>query len=152
MSTPVKPTRPVVSEEEKRARTAEDEYMSDASTETSASEEGSEYSESDEEEDIIFNFSLSHSSSRRILKKGDCVNNFAIDVIAEAAKLGAEIRKKNDSIRVVGKKYTLKFTCEEEDGSDLIAEAFEEITGTNDASDEAALLAFFVSSADDDSK
>jgi len=149
MSAPMKPARQTTTEEEvKKTRRDEDEYMSDASTATSASEEESDYSESEDDE-ILFDFSLSLSNSRRILKKGDCVNAFAIDVISEAAKLGAEIKKKSDSIRIVGNKFTLKFSCSEEDGEELIGEAFDEISADSEASDEAKLLAFVLTYVDE---
>ncbi len=145
----MKPARQTTTEEEvKKTRRDEDEYMSDASTATSASEEESDYSESEDDE-ILFDFSLSLSNSRRILKKGDCVNAFAIDVISEAAKLGAEIKKKSDSIRIVGNKFTLKFSCSEEDGEELIGEAFDEISADSEASDEAKLLAFVLTYVDE---
>lgn len=152
MSAPAKPVRQPVSDSEitKKTRRDEDEYMSDASTATSASEAESDYSESeDEDEEILFDFSLSLSNNRRILKKGDCVNAFAIDVISEAAKLGAEIKKKSDSIRVVGSKFTLKFSCGDEDGEELIGEAFDEISADSEASDEAKLLAFVLTFVDE---
>ena len=150
MSAPMKPARQTTTEEEvKKTRRDEDEYMSDASTATSASEEESDYSESEGDDEILFDFSLSLSNSRRILKKGDCVNAFAIDVISEAAKLGAEIKKKADSIRIVGNKFTLKFSCSEEDGEELIGEAFDEISADSEASDEAKLLAFVLTYVDE---
>lgn len=154
MSMPVKETvRKPSTEETKRSKKEEDEYMSDASTETSESEAESDYSDSDEDEEVLFDFSLSLNKGRRILRKGDCVNHFAIDVLCEAAKLGCELHKKENSIRVRGATMTLKFACEGDDGRELIDEAFEDITGENEASDEAKLLAFmlaYVPPADDD--
>ena len=147
MSMPVKETtrKQQSSEEIKRTKKDEDEYMSEASTETSESEEESDYSDSDEDEDeILFDFSLSLNEGRRILRTGDCVNHFAVDVISEAAKLGCTLRRKQNSIRITGANLTLKFACDGEDGVDIIDEAFEDIASVTDASDEAKLLAFLL--------
>ena len=146
MSTPVKdtPRKPQPTEELKRAKKDEDEYMSDASTETSESEQESDYSESEDDEDVLFDFSLSLNEGRRILRTGDCVNHFAVDVISEAAKLGCTLRRKQNSIRITGANLTLKFACGGDDGVDIIDEAFEDIASVTDASDEAKLLAFLL--------
>ena len=156
MSTPVKdtPRKPQPTEELKRAKKDEDEYMSDASTETSESEQESDYSESDDDdEEVLFDFSLSLNEGRRILRTGDCVNHFAVDVISEAAKLGCTLRRKQNSIRITGANLTLKFACGGDDGVDIIDEAFEDIASVTDASDEAKLLAFLLAyKPDDDSK
>ncbi len=148
MSMPVKetPRKQQSSDEVKRTKKDEDEYMSEASTETSESEE-SDYSDSDEDDDddeILFDFSLSLNEGRRILRTGDCVNHFAVDVISEAAKLGCTLRRKQNSIRITGANLTLKFACDGEDGVDIIDEAFEDIASVTDASDEAKLLAFLL--------
>lgn len=148
MSMPVKeaPRKQQSSEEVKRTKKDEDEYMSEASTETSESEAESDYSESEEDDDeVLFDFSLSLNEGRRILRTGDCVNHFAVDVISEAAKLGCTIRRKQNSIRITGANLTLKFACEGEDGVDIIDEAFEDIASVTSASDEAKLLAFLLS-------
>tara|TARA_B100000767_G_scaffold190518_1_gene177816 strand:+ start:23445 stop:23927 length:483 start_codon:yes stop_codon:yes gene_type:complete len=146
MSTLVKdaPRKPQPTEELKRAKKDEDEYMSDASTETSDSEQESDYSESEDDEDVLFDFSLSINEGRRILRTGDCVNHFAVDVISEAAKLGCTLRRKQNSIRITGANLTLKFACGGDDGVDIIDEAFEDIASVTDASDEAKLLAFLL--------
>ena len=146
MSTPVKDTtrKPQPTEELKRAKKDEDEYMSDASTETSESEQESDYSESDDDDEVLFDFSLSLNEGRRILRTGDCVNHFAVDVISEAAKLGCTLRRKQNSIRITGANLTLKFACGGDDGVDIIDEAFEDIASVTDASDEAKLLAFLL--------
>ena len=156
MSAPVKDTtrKPQPTEELKRTKKDEDEYMSDASTETSESEQESDYSESDDDDDeVLFDFSLSLNEGRRILRTGDCVNHFAVDVISEAAKLGCTLRRKQNSIRITGANLTLKFACGGDDGVDIIDEAFEDIASVTDASDEAKLLAFLLAyKPDDDSK
>ena len=130
--------------DDKVMRQAEELEESMSETETSESEEESEYSESESEEEVLFEFAVSETNNRRILRKGDCVNYFAIDVIAEAAKLHLEIRKKSDSIRVVGPEITMKFSCAADEGAEYLAEAFDEITKNDDASDEAKLVAYFL--------
>jgi len=131
--------------DDKVMRQAEELEESMSETDTSASENESEYSDSESEDDVLFEFAVSETNGRRIRNSGDCVNYFAIDVIAEAAKLGLEIRKKSDSIRVVGPEFTMKFSCAADDGAEYLAEAFDEIAKNDDASDEAKLVAFFLS-------
>ena len=142
-------TPPKMSADEKKARSStpapemkEEEYMSE-STETSESE--SEYSsEEEEEEEVLFKFSLSYTNSRKIKNSGHWSSNFCIDVTSECARLGADIRKKSGTIRIRSKKYTLKFSCDEDDGDSLIQDAFDEISNVQEGSDEAKSMAILL--------
>lgn len=112
--------------------------------ESEASEYSSSESEEEEEEDCLFDFVLSETGSKRSLLKGDLTDSFGIDVAVESAKQGAEIRKKNDSLRIIGKKFTLKLSAQEEDDGESIAAAFESISKPVEPSSEAKLLAFLL--------
>ena len=138
-----------MSEEKKKTTSSKEpksdddaEYMSD-STETSESE--SEYSsEDEEEEEVLFDFSLSYSSNRKKIDSGQWSSNFCIDVTSECARRGADIRKKNGSIRIKGARYTIRFSCDGDDGDTLIQEAFDEISNVQEGSDEARSMAFLL--------
>tara|TARA_B100000768_G_scaffold178556_1_gene194542 strand:- start:55 stop:510 length:456 start_codon:yes stop_codon:yes gene_type:complete len=119
-----------------------EEYMSE-STDTSESE--SEYSsEEEEEEEVLFKFSLSYTNSRKIKNSGHWSSNFCIDVTSECARLGADIRKKSGTIRIRSKRYTLKFSCDEDDGDSVIQDAFDEISNVQEGSDEAKSMAILL--------
>ena len=122
------------------------EYDEDASVSVESEEEYSTSDESeDEEEDQLFDFILTQTGQRKILVRGDITATFAIDVCVAAAKLGAEIRKKTESLRVVGKRFALKMTPQNGD-EDVLSQAFEEIGNPSEVSAEANLLAYLLAS------
>lgn len=109
--------------------------------------EASDYSSSEteeEEDECLFDFVLSETGSKRSLLKGDLTDSFGIDVAVEAAKQGAEIRKKNDSLRIIGTRFMLKLSSQEEDEGESIASAFDAISKPVEASSEAKLLAYLL--------
>lgn len=114
------------------------------SEEDSDSEYSSSETEEEEDEDCLFDFVLSETGSKRSLLKGDLTDSFGIDVAVEAAKQGAEIRKKNDSLRIIGKRFMLKLSSQEEDEGESIASAFDAISKPVEASSEAKLLAYLL--------
>lgn len=118
----------------------------DKDVSASESESESEYDSDESEDEILFDFFLTKTGEKKILNKGDITSTFATDVAVHAAKLGAEIRKKSDSLRIVGPKYTLKL-CAQSEESDDIAQAFEQISAPLDVSDEAKLMAYFLASS-----
>jgi len=120
---------------------SEDASMSE---EDSASEYSSSETEEEDDEDCLFDFVLSETGSKRSLLKGDLTDSFGIDVAVEAAKQGAEIRKKNDSLRIIGKRFMLKLSSQEEDEGESIASAFDAISKPVEASSEAKLLAYLL--------
>ena len=121
---------------------SEDASMSEEESE--ASEYSSSDTEEEEDEDCLFDFVLSETGSKRSLLKGDLTDSFGIDVAVEAAKQGAEIRKKNDSLRIIGKRFMLKLSSQEEDEGESIASAFDAISKPVEASSEAKLLAYLL--------
>lgn len=114
------------------------------SEEDSDSDYSSSETEEEEDEDCLFDFVLSETGSKRSLLKGDLTDSFGIDVAVEAAKQGAEIRKKNDSLRIIGKRFMLKLSSQEEDEGESIASAFDAISKPVEASSEAKLLAYLL--------
>ncbi len=135
------PPEPVHSESEESDSDQSESIHTESSEESEESE--SESSESESSDEPLFDFCLTLNDSKKVLVKDDCAYTFAIDVAVSAAKMGAEIRKKTESLRIVGKKYCLKLTPTEED-TDLITTAFEAIGSPQEASGEAQLLAYLL--------
>lgn len=143
--TVVRPTKKKPVDEDESMQESSEEESESESSEGSGSESESEdsYSESSDE-DPLFDYVLTSSAnSKKVLESGDFTSTFAIDVAVHAAKLGAEIRKKSDSLRIVGDHLTLKMTSQDGD-SELITSAFEEIGSPDAVSSEAKLLALLL--------
>ena len=140
----VKTTKKPVEEDESMQESSEESEASDSESEGSEESESEDsYSESSEEDPLFDYVLVSSANSKKVLESGDFTSTFAIDVAVHAAKLGAEIRKKSDSLRIVGDHLTLKMTSQDGD-SEMITSAFEEIGSPDAVSSEAKLLALLL--------
>ena len=113
------------------------------------SEMDSSDTESESDDQPRINAVLSETASKRILLRSDVEYTFAIQVTAAACLEGAVTRKKPNSIRVSGERYTMKFESEDNNHEEITA-LFKESTGiakqgrTEDVSNEATILAYFI--------